>query len=154
MVSFAGLAVMRLPATVARLRICGADLPARACQGERILDDQWAGNALVVRHERPDAEKTVFFPDVAQPLYPAEVDYAQLAPEGRFADAALQLQQEVRAAGKNAGICSVLCLELQCLLQRSGRYIEPIHVIYFPGPSSKLGRNATAPGFAPVLGPA
>ena len=52
MVSLAGEAVMRLPAIVPRLRICGAPIGARAIQ--------FRFDAMVVRHERTEVDDPVF----------------------------------------------------------------------------------------------
>ncbi len=57
MVSLAGEAVMRLPATVARLRICGAPTSqAGARQRIGARADEFGGGRVVVRHERAEVE--------------------------------------------------------------------------------------------------
>jgi hypothetical protein len=76
-VSLAGLAVMTLPATVARLRICGAPTSQHArASGNALFDDQWAGDDLIVRDERAEMNPAVALLDGGQARDARQVDHA------------------------------------------------------------------------------
>ena len=106
MVSLAGLAVMRLPATVPRLRICGAPTSQHAlASGKARSTHRRRAGHLVVSDQRSQ---------VNQPVVPVQANRVQTR-YPRYvnnnpgpANPALQLEDEIGAARDNARLGAMI----------------------------------------------
>lgn len=100
MVSLAGEAVMRFPATVPRLRICGAPTSQAArARGVGLFAEEFTGRAVIVGHQRAQVNDAVFVQaDVVQAGNAADVYDGVNA----WARAAFQFQNQVGAARHDA----------------------------------------------------
>ena len=103
MESLAGLAVMMLPATVARLRICGAPTSqhARASGNARCSTTSRIARALVVRHQRSQMDVRTVEGNIRHPRYTRQVDERQLlAIRARACHAPVSISRSVPPAMK------------------------------------------------------
>ncbi len=105
-------------AAVADLRC--AHFPAGARQRESLLDDEGAGDALIVRDQRAEMDRAAGSANLGEAWDARQVDDARRVAIRRLAHAALDLQQQVGGAGNDARPVAEFGLQAQCFVQRRG----------------------------------